>query len=80
MDLTASKNAYMLIRLVGWLVEYWLSCHPLQDCQGLTQPGLSDLIRSAEAGLERGGGGRMAMPSMLDTSNLAVEERERGVQ
>lgn len=41
-----------------------------------SQPGLSDLIRSAEGGLERGGGGRLAMPSMLDTSTLAVEDRE----
>merc|ERR1719318_2456497 len=60
MDLTASKNAYMLFRIA----------------KVFSQPGLSDLIRSAEAGLERGGGGRMAMPSMLDTSNVAVEDRE----
>jgi len=60
MDLTASKNAYMLFRIA----------------KVFSQPGLSDLLRSAEAGLERGGGGRMAMPSMLDTSNVAVEDRE----
>jgi hypothetical protein len=24
MDLTASKNAYIPFRWVGWLVEYWL--------------------------------------------------------
>ena len=42
MDLTASKNAYMLFRIA----------------KVFSQPGLSDLIRSAEAGLERGSGGR----------------------
>jgi len=60
MDLTASKNAYMLFRIA----------------KVFSQPGLADLIRSAEAGLERGVGGRPSMPSMLDSSNLAGEDRE----
>jgi len=60
MDLTASKNAYMLFRIA----------------KVFSQSGLSDLVRCAEAGLERGGGGRLGMPSMLDTSNLVVEDRE----
>merc|ERR1719431_641368 len=41
-----------------------------------SQPGLSDLIRSAEAGLERGSGGRPSLPSLLDSSNLVGEDRE----
>jgi len=60
MDLTASKNAYMLFRIA----------------KVFSQPGLSDLIRSAEAGLERGSGGRPSLPSLLDSSNLVGEDRE----
>ena len=40
-----------------------------------SQPGLADLIRAAEVGLERGGAGRLSMPSMLDTSALVGEDK-----
>lgn len=60
MDLTASKNAYMLFRIA----------------KVFSQPGLVDLIKSAEVGLEKGSSSRVTMPSFLDQSTVLSEDRE----
>jgi len=57
MDLTASKNAYMLFRIA----------------KVFSQAGLTELIRTAESGLDRSSSGRM-MPSLLDSAS--IDERE----
>merc|ERR1719219_65469 len=69
MDLTASRNAYMLYRIA----------------KVFSQPGVADLVRNAEAGLERGNKGAgevqglLGMPSLLEGAGSLVAEQDREV-
>merc|ERR1740123_1685922 len=56
MDLTSSKNAYMLFRI----------------SKVFSQPGIAELIKNAESGLERSTRGQM-MPSLLDGDSLSLD-------
>jgi len=60
MDLTASKNAYMLFRIA----------------KVFSQPGLVEMVRAAEAGLDRSGGSGSMLHSLMpgQMSYLEVDE------
>jgi len=57
MDLTASRNAYMLFRI----------------SKVLSQPGVPELMKIAEASLDRGNRGQF-MPSLLDSDGMTLDQ------
>jgi len=57
MDLTASRNAYMLFRI----------------SKVLSQPGVPELMKIAEAGLDKGNKGQF-MPSLLDSDGMTMDQ------